>query len=503
MKLNMKLTHIALAVASLGVASAHAASLPGLSAAPNNIPTTNQIFISGASALSASSAAVVGALCDTTGGGVVTTSSCGSAGVTVSCTKGKIDSGFSGVPFAVVKRDTDGSFAGVGNVINQTPITGWCDRVGSTPTINTTLLIAPNAGLTDVDTNVWVGMANTGALTIPVPAAVGVTQNGGFAGQGFGIMVSNNMYMAMQNVQADEGRLPASCDSDTNNDGVFDVTNLTPGQCQPSISKEEYAAIVDGTNFAYINSTALTGTTNTINLCRRVETSGTQAASNVYFLNNSCGNAEPTKGFKPPKKVVFPVDGGAGVVVASGGVSGNYEEFGGAFSIFEGSGTGDTRNCISRRDLGQDPDGTVDTDGLGKYAIGVVSLENALATGRQYVKLDGVSPNAYQVVVGSTADGATVDGWAQDTTNRINTVKGYYDFAPEFEMLWSNTASVNPANFVTALGKLKAAFADPAAVNLNGVFQANTGPGSHAANPTKVHKGTRAGNFCAPQALAE
>ena len=500
-KLNMKLTHIALAVAALGVASAHAHtgstphvhSLPGLTAA--GIPAANQIFISGASALSASAAAVAGSLCNTAGGGVLTTSSCGSSGVTVRCTSGNATSGFSGVPFAVVKRDTDGSFAGVGNVISETPITGWCDTTGN----NTTLLIPPNAGLTDVDTNVWRGSANTGALSIPVPPPSsnpdGVTQTGGFAGQGFGIMVSDNMYLAMQAVQVADGRLPAGC------------AGLTPGQCQPSISKEEYTAIVDGGNFAYINSTALTGTANTINLCRRVETSGTQAASNVYFLNNSCAAANPTFGFKPPKKVVFPIDGGAGVVVASGGVSGNYEEFGGAFSIFEGSGTGDTRNCISRRNLGQDPNGTVDTDGFGTYAIGVVSLENPLATGRQYVKLDGISPNAIQVVLNSAADiagGGAADGWAQDPTNRINTVRGLYDFAPELEMLWSNDAVLNPpANFVTAFGRIRAAFSDPALVSLNGVFQANTGPGTHAANPTRVHKGTRNGNFCTPQVLAE
>ena len=51
-------------------------------------------------------------MCDTAGGGVTTTSSCGSAGVTVRCTKGKADSGFPGAAFAIIKRDTDGSFAG-------------------------------------------------------------------------------------------------------------------------------------------------------------------------------------------------------------------------------------------------------------------------------------------------------------------------------------------------------------------------------------------------------
>lgn len=437
--------------------------------------------------------------------GVMTTHWCDGAGVTVRCTSGTYDSGFhaayppyQGGPFAIIKRDTDGSFAGMGNVINQTPITGWCDTTG----INGTHAIAPDAALIDVNIEVWIGMNNTGALSIPVPDVWGTLQDKVFAGQGFGIMVSDNLYQAMQNVQADDGRLPANCDSDTNNDGAFDVTNLTPGQCQPSISKAEYAAIVDSDNFAYTNSPALTGTTNPVNLCRRVETSGTQVASNAYFLNNSCGNANPTSGFKQPKRVAFPFEGGNGVVVASGGVSGNYEEFPGAFSIFEGMRTGDIHNCISRRNLGQDPDGTADAS-LGKYAIGVVSLTNPLATGRQYVKLDGVSPNAYQVPVGSAADiasGGTADGWAQDGTNRITTVKGYYDFASEFEML-----SVNDLRLYSPLRKIRDTFANPQVMRENGVFQANNAGSifTHADNPTKVHKGTRYSNFCAPQTLHE
>lgn len=489
----MKPTRIAIAIAALGMTAAHAGSLPGLTAA--GIPTSNQIFVSGASALSASFGNVVAAMCDTAGGGVVTENSCGSAGRVVRCTKGKSDSGFSGVAFAVSKRDTDGSFAGVGNVINGTPITGWCDTTGE----NTTTAIAPDAGLTDVDTNVWVGMAKTGALSETVPEATGVSLNGGFAGQGFGVMASEGLYQAMQTVQKAAGRLPSTCI----------VGDFTPGACQPSISKEEYAATVVDGNLAYVLPSTvpvagyvspLSGTTDPVHICRRVETSGTQAASNVYFLNNSCGNADPTKGAQPPRKVDF--TGGTAVVLntTAHGVAGNFEDFGGAgvFTVFEGSGTGDARNCLSRRSLGNNPANVA--DGAGTYAVGVVSLENSPATGRRFLKIDGVSPNAYQVPVGSAADiasGGAADGWVQDTAQRINTVRGLYDFAPELEMLWPTTTT-----FGTALNKMKNTFADPAAVSLTGVFQAN-GVFSHASNPTKVHKGTRKGNFCAPQILAE
>ncbi|MEQ1663094.1 MAG: hypothetical protein ABL877_10420 [Thiobacillus sp.] len=509
----MKATRIALALAALGMTAAHAASLPGLTAA--GVPTSNQILVSGASALSASFAGVVTSMCDVAGGGVVTTNSCGSSGVAVRCTKGKTDSGFSGVAFAVSKRDTDGSFAGVGNVISGTPITGWCDApaggVGAGVTNTSGAGIAPDAGLTDVDTNVWVGMSNTGALSLPVPAASGVSLNGGFAGQGFGVMASEELYKAMQNVQKADGRLPSTC-----------VTgDFVAGQCQPSISKEEYAAVAVDGNFSYVVPSTvpvvgyvspLTGDTNPINLCRRVETSGTQATSNVYFLNNSCGNASPTLGAKPPKKVDFSsgtavtfVNGVSGAVV-----TGNYDDFGGAFGLFEGSGTGDARNCVIRRNTSKNPNNVVDT--LGTYAAGVISLENTPAAGWKLLKIDGVSPNAYQTVLGEpimigkatdtdvNGDGvadSVADGWIQDSTHRITTVRGQYDFAPEFEMLWPSASG-----FATSLNKMKNTFADPAAVSLNGIFQAN-GVFTHASNPTKVHKGTRSGNFCAPQILAE
>ena len=64
-------------------------------------------------------------------------------------------------------------------------------------------------------------------------------------------------------------------------------------------------------------------------------------------------------------------------------------------------------------------------------------------------------------------------------------------------MLWPSSTP-----YGTFLNTLKNTFANPAAVNTRGIFQAN-GVFTHAAAPTQVHKGTRNGNFCAPQALAE
>lgn len=495
----MKLSQIALAVASLAAVPAFAAV--GSLQALYGVTPANTVFVSGASALSGSFANVVGANC--TGGSTnvksLTIGGGTSDGRVTVCTTKSTDGQFAG-PFAVVKRDTNGSFDGVGPVIDQSGLTKWadvnnCDSTALNCALDSTTVRVPHAGLTDVDTNVWVGMANTGALSIPVtnPATTGTVLNGGFAGQGFGVMVSESLYNAMMAKQVAEGRLPVSAGSASCVAG-----NYTPGACQPSISKEEYAAVVDGGNFNYVANGALSGDAGVINLCRRVETSGTQASSNVYFLNNSCGNASPTVGFKPPKTVDLVNSPTAVAFNSSSGhaVTGNYDDFGGAFGLFEGSGTGDARNCVIRRNAGKNPNNVADT--LGTYAIGWISLENAPAAGWKLVKLDGVSPNAVQVKATAATDtDGNVDGWMADTNQRTNVVKGYYDAAPELEMLWPSTTP-----YGTFLTSLKNTFANPSLVSLRGVFQAN-GTFTHAGNETKVHKGTRNGNFCAPQALAE
>lgn len=493
----MKLSQIALAVASLAAVPAFAAT--GSLQTLYGVTSANTVFVSGASALSGSFANVVAANC--TGGSLnvksLTIGGGTSDGRVTVCTTSSTDGQFAG-PFAVVKRDTNGSFDGVGPVIDQSGLTKWadvanCDSTALNCALDSATVRVPHAGLTDVDTNVWVGMANTGALSIPVtdPATTGTVLNGGFAGQGFGVMVSESLYNAMMAKQVAEGRLPVSAGTASCVAG-----NYTPGACQPSISKEEYAAIVDGGNFAYVSNGALSGDAGVINLCRRVETSGTQASSNVYFLNNSCGNASPTFGFKLPKTVDLVNSPTAVAFNSSSGnaVTGNYDDFGGAFGLFEGSGTGDARNCVIRRNGGKNPNNVA--DGLGTYAAGWISLENAPAAGWKLVKLDGVSPNAVQVAVANDTDG-NADGWMADTNQRTNVVKGYYDAAPELEMLWPSTTP-----YGTFLTSLKNTFANPALVSLRGVFQAN-GVFTHAGNETKVHKGTRNGNFCAPQALAE
>jgi hypothetical protein len=496
----MKLKTIALAAASLCVAPAFAAT--GSLSALYGVPAARTVYVSGASALTGSFGAVIAKNC--TGGAAsmktLTVGGSTSAGRVFVCTTTAVAGFTPNGPFAVVKRDTNGSFDGVGPVISQTALTTWsdvasCDDVALNCAKDTTTLIKPNAGLSDVDTNVWVGMANTGALSQAVPALGTTIAASGFAGQGFGIMASDALYRAMQVKQVKNGSLPAACSSVTPATLVgvaaADPT-FTPGSCQPSISKEEYAAVVKDGNYNYNLPDGTTGINrlvgavdaNPINLCKRVDTSGTQATSNVYFLNNSCANAAPTFGKQAPKAV--DITSTTAVVFNTANIVGNYDDFGGAFALFEGSGTGDARNCVINRNNGQNPDKVADT--LGKYALGFLSLENvAPTTGWKYLKLNGVSPNAYQ----------DITGWHADATQRLNVINGLYDLSPELQMLWP--AATTFSSFLTTL---KNDLADPAVVNTTGIFQAN-GAYTNAAYPAQVHKGTRGGNFCAPMDLAE
>lgn len=485
----MNLRHIALASAVVAAGPAFAAT--GSLNALYGVTAARTIYVSGASALSGSLAAAVGALC--TGGsanvkvhgiGGTTSYSDGRVAVCTTSSAGPAAGLYAG-PFAVVKRDTDGSFAGVGPVISGTALTKWadvnnCDSTALTCALDTTTAIVPAGGLSDVETAVWQGLNKTGALAASVPTSTaGITKVSGFAAQGFGVMVSEELYKAMQNVQKADGRLASSC-----------VTgDFTAGACQPSISKAEYAAIARADNANYVVNAGVSGSaTDPINLCRRVETSGTQASSNVFFLNNACSNASPTFGAVNPKFVDF-TGGGVNPVTFSSSagqnVSGNYDDFGGAFGLFEGSGTGDARNCVINRNNGQNPNKVA--DGLGKFAIGWISLENAPAAGWKLVKLDGVSPNAYQ----------TAAGWVADSNQRVNVAKGLYDAMFEFEMIYP-TAGTHAGFF----GALKTAFADPTVLNTRGIVIA-PGTFTHSSNPTLVAKGTRNGNNCAPQSLSE
>lgn len=172
----------------------------------------------------------------------------------------------------------------------------------------------------------------------------------------FGVAVSNDLYRALQSAQGIT--VPANAD------------HRLPAY-QPSISRAQYASIVyDAFNSAKQDINALLGVGaagDKLTLCRRVSTSGTQAASNQYFLNAFIGSDGTNAG---AYGVADLATYGAGSGLDS-------------FEVQEGGGTSDARNCLN----------------ANGYAVGVLSLENSPAAttttgelgGYRFVKLNGVA----------------------------------------------------------------------------------------------------------------
>lgn len=164
----------------------------------------------------------------------------------------------------------------------------------------------------------------------------------------FGVAVSNDYYkflQAQQGITVPNGaddRLPAY---------------------QPTFSRADYATLVTD----IFNSAKETPPVAKITVCRRISSSGTQAASNQYFLNGFVG-----------------VDGNnSGALVAAD--ANTYGPGSGldTYEVLEGGSTSNARDCLN----------------ANGYAVGVLSLENspAAATGTgefggyRFVKLGGVA----------------------------------------------------------------------------------------------------------------
>ena len=205
--------------------------------------------------------------------------------------------------------------------------------------------------------------------------------------QVFGVAVSNDLYKALQ---AAQGITAATATQD----------DRLP-QFQPTISRAQYASIAAETfNSAKEDPAALLGllaadavdaggNARLVTLCRRASTSGTQAASNQFFLGTFTGADGSNGGATNPAN-------------ATDYAVANSEST--TFDLKEGAGTSNARDCLN-------------ADG---YGIGVLSLENnpavAITTGElggyRYVKLGGVAAFDGTSNTASAKDG-TYEFWFQ------------------------------------------------------------------------------------------
>jgi hypothetical protein len=352
----MNFTKIALAAAvTLAAAQAQAAT----------------VYLAGASATQANQRTALVSLCPGTATTIIST-----ADTNKSAVKCSVD--FTGLPGvnAVAISVNGGSFTAVTTSVGNATETfvDVSDNTGAT-------LTAPRkseGGFLDIDAAAFPASEYA---TFGVTSAPG-TQAASFS-QVFGIAVSPDLYKALQTAQ-----------------GITANLDATAAASQPTISKAQYTSIVnDSFNGAKQDINAILGVGaagDKLILCRRVATSGTQASSNQYFLNSYIGGDGAAAGAQAPADEA--------TFGASSGLT--------SFEVQEGSGTGNTRACLS----------AVGTATAPVYALGVLSLENypdlTTRSGGQradrkfrYVKVNGVAAFNISTKSTDTAKAGTYDFW--------------------------------------------------------------------------------------------
>lgn len=137
-----------------------------------------------------------------------------------------------------------------------------------------------------------------------------------------------------------------------------------------------------------------------VNICRRVNGSGTQTSANRYFLEY-------------PVNAVGPVPADNANNSDNAGVN-SLTEIGtaGVLTVYEGSSTTNVKDCLAK------------ANDVTAFAIGHVSLENAETAKWKFVKLDNVEPS------------------------RANAKAGVYDYAFESTVQVSKQASAAGAAFL-------------------------------------------------------
>jgi hypothetical protein len=278
-------------------------------------------------------------------------------------------------------------------------------RFESTCTTNVTTSIAPDAGASDVEPK----------LLLP---ALSATENGNITPKSayavpFGVPVTLPLYRALQDAQGlvvgadDEANMPSLAKAQ--------LAGLYAGNVNTwdfLIDKEGFALNTNNdANNDGVNRTVPANTN--VYLARRVETSGTQASFEVYFLNARC---------TPNPRMLPPNDGGN--VTTGGGTCGTN-------TINAGSGSSNVISCLN----------TLNTQ--NRWGIGVLSMEySPLSTdGFKFIKIDGYSGSAFNMSQGKYD--FVMENTFQWRTSGANVLAG--DKLDLMNALASNAGAPDPA----------------------------------------------------------
>jgi hypothetical protein len=250
--------------------------------------------------------------------------------------------------------------------------------------------------------------------------------------QTFGVAASADLWNAMQADQIAAGKLPSGC-----------AGNTADAQCTPVIGNAQMASIMAANpgNDAYSKGAnflapSLPVGTN-LKYLRRVDTSGTQAVAQQYFLGNVCS---------PASNITVVEEGAsAGTAITP------------ALTVYGLGSTGNVRTLL--------------TAASPNYAIGVMSGENNQSESWRWLRVGGMN----------MADRAA-PGTA-GTLNTVSAIDGRYDF-------WFLSRIAQPAST-----GVPAAFWASVRTGF-GAVPAGTTPGLFSVNETKFTKGSS--NSCQP-----
>jgi len=373
---------------------------------------------------------------------------------------GTSNSALGSVPFLVIYNSTNGSAAGLNQLLSTaaTPTEAEANVLALSATCtaptgaagtwaascSTSAVREIDMALSDVFASEFGSSGSLGSgagyLTLSGIKSPIAAKSTGL--EGFGVITNAALYNALLAQNVTEGILPASCSSAT-------APSASTGVCQPSLRSRDYAALVtkgSGWDSQVISGVAGVNTT----VYRRDELSGTQAASNIFFLNNVCGQL----GFGGKLTPARASDSVAGVL-----------------SFVEAASTGAVETGVA---------------GATGYGLGVVSTGEKdhadVATNNYwYVKLDGQSPNY-------------LPNGTLDTTHKVNMLNGDYTFATEMAAYVRNTVAGKAAIVAAAVASdMQDSTKNPGGLNGIGYLDA---PLSW---PDGVQsKFSRGGNNCAP-----
>lgn len=220
----------------------------------------------------------------------------------------------------------------------------------------------PDMGISDEEPAVLVAAGGVSATTAEVNALTADPLNI----VTFGLPVTKVLRDALQTQQIANGSLPGSCTAGNESEA-----------CMPSLTRATGASIFSG-NLVGWSELGLAPTDDTVYVARRPNSSGTQTASRIFFLNDPCAGG-----------VLTFVDGNNGEGNKDSAAC-SAASYGPGLEVYVGSGSGNVETCLNNHNT------------AGRFAVGVLGVENpstssAAAAGIRHVKIDGVSPTAINV----------------------------------------------------------------------------------------------------------